>query len=87
MTASNVKTVHTILREDFGQLDRDLIRTELLDETGIRDVTYEPARNRLSIEYDPAILNDARLLDIMCRCGVYPEPAGPVTDAPPRADG
>jgi hypothetical protein len=82
-----VKTIHTILREDFGYLDTNLIKTELLAESGIDDVTYDPTRKRLSLEYDPALLDDQRLLDIMCRCGLYPEPAEQGTDEQPHGDG
>jgi hypothetical protein len=71
-----MKTIETILREDFGRLDRDFIRKELLAEKGIHNVDCEPARNRLRIEYDPAILTAARLADVMCRCGVYPASKG-----------
>jgi hypothetical protein len=82
-----LKILHTKLREDFGLLDRRLIRTELLAETGIHSVSYEPARNCLSIEYDPDLVNDAQLLDIICRHGVYPDPGGPRSDGAPRTDG
>jgi hypothetical protein len=82
-----VKTIHTILREDFGRLDRNLIRTELLAERGVRDVLYESARNRLCIEYDPEVLTNGSLLDLMCRYGVYPESLGADADGPRRGDG
>jgi len=81
-----VKTIHTILREDFGQLDRHLVRTELLTEAGVCGVDYEPARNGLSIAYDPAVLTAAKLADLMCRHGVYPDPTGSSADAPKRCD-
>jgi hypothetical protein len=82
-----VKTIHTILREDFGQLDRHLVRTELLAEAGVHGVDYEPARNGLRIEYDPAVLTASKLADLMCRHGVYPDPTGSSADAPKRSDG
>jgi hypothetical protein len=78
-----MKTIHTILREDFGKLDRDFIRRELLAEKGIHSVDCEPARNRLRIEYDPAILSASRLADVMCRYGVYPAPQAPTGPARP----
>jgi hypothetical protein len=81
-----VRTIHTILREDFGPLDRQLIRKELLAESGIENVAFESARNGLTIEYDQNVLNDRRLLDIMCRYGVMPAPAVPDHGAP-RSDG
>jgi hypothetical protein len=82
-----VKIIHTVLREDFGHLDRKLIRTELLAERGVRDVTYDDARNRLSIEYDPDVLTNDHLLDVMCRYGVYPDSSGSGASAPQRSDG
>jgi hypothetical protein len=75
-----MKVVHTTLREDFGLLDANLVRGELLAEAGIAAVSFEPAQHGLSIEYDPAILSERDLLDIFCRHGVYPEAV------PPRAD-
>jgi len=82
-----MKILHTELREDFGLLDRNLIAKELLAEAGIYSVACEPARNCLSIQYDPAMLNNTQLLDIMCRHGLYPQPMTPRPDAPPRAHG
>ena len=82
-----LKILHTELREDFGLLDRSLIKKELLAETGIQAVVDEPVRNGLSIQYDPTVLDDTQLLDIMCRHGLYPQLATPRPDAPPRADG
>ena len=69
-----MKTIHTVLREDFGRLDRNLVRSELLCEKGVHDVVFERNRNGLSIEYDPSIIDDTKLIEIMCRYGVYPEP-------------
>jgi hypothetical protein len=82
-----VRTIHTILREDFGPLDRQLIRKELLAESGIRDVAFESARNALAIEYDPDVLNDRRLLYIMCRYGVLPAPPAASEHGAPGGDG
>jgi hypothetical protein len=72
-----MKTIHTILREDFGRLDRNLVRSELLSERGVKGVAFESVRNGLTIEYDPAIIDDSKLLAIMCRYGVFPEAAAP----------
>jgi hypothetical protein len=79
-------TVHTMLREDFGRLDRALVRAELLAERGIKNVLYESERNRLSIEYDPSVVDGRKLIDIMCRHGVYPEPIAPHLDDSTFAD-
>jgi hypothetical protein len=72
-----MKTIHTILREDFGRLDRNLVRSELLSERGVADVSFEAVRNGLTIAYDPAIIDDSKLLEIMCRYGVFPEAVSP----------
>jgi hypothetical protein len=75
-----MKTIHTILREDFGRLDRNLVRSELLSERGVKDVSFESLRNGITIEYDPAIVDDSKLLEIMCRYGVFPEAVSPRHD-------
>ena len=72
-----MKTIHTVLREDFGRLDRNIVRSELLSEKGVHDVSFELSRNGLSIEYDPSIIDHTKLIEIMCRYGVYPEPISP----------
>ncbi len=72
-----MKTLHTVLREDFGELDRNIVRSELLSEKGVHDVRFERGRNGLLIEYDPSIIDDTKLIEIMCRYGVYPEPISP----------
>jgi hypothetical protein len=66
-----MKTIHTILRDDFGRLDRNLVRSELLSELGVKDVSFETVRNSLSIEYDPSVIADAKVLEIMRRYGVF----------------
>ena len=38
-----MKTIHTVLREDFGRLDRNLVRSELLSERGVHGVSFETA--------------------------------------------
>ena len=67
--------IHAVLCEDYGRLDASSIRDELLTEAGIRNVCYEAGRNRLRIEYDPVIVSHARLVDVMCRHALFPEPA------------
>ena len=54
--------------------------------TGARSVSFEVGRNGLSIEYDPSIIDNAKLIEIMCRYGVYPEPISPRPNGP-RGDG
>src|SRR5687768_15865575 len=79
---SEMKKIRTALREDFGQLDRDLVRSELLSQEGVLTVSLEPSRNGLTIEYDPAHINDTKLIEIMCLYGVYPEPVSTSGRAP-----
>ena len=72
-----MKTIHTILREDAGRLTQNLVRSELLSQRGVTAVSFEPNRNSISIEYDPAIVDDSTLMLIMRLYGVCPEPASP----------
>ena len=81
-----MKTIHTVLREDFGRLTNNLVRSELLSQRGVSTVSFEPTHNRLSIEYDPAIVDDFTLMLIMRRYGVCPDPAAQ-RQGPQRADG
>jgi hypothetical protein len=82
-----MKTIHTILRQDFGVLDPNMVRTQILATAGVRAVELEPARNGLAIEYDAEILTPPKLLDLMCLCGVYPAPQDLPSDASASDDG
>jgi hypothetical protein len=81
-----MKTIHTMLKEASGHLTRNLVRSELLSERGVTTVSLEPGRNCLSIEYDPAIVDGSKLMIIMRRYGVCPEPASPQPDGQLVAD-
>jgi hypothetical protein len=70
-----MKTIHTILRTDAGHLTQNLVRSELLSQRGVATVSFEPNCNRISIEYDPAIVDDSTLMLIMRLYGVCPEPS------------
>ena len=72
-----MKTFHTVLRQDSGRLTQNLVRSELLSQRGVAAVSFEPSRNRISVEYDPAIVDDSTLMLIMRLYGVCPEPASP----------
>jgi len=72
-----MKTIHTVLTEDSGHLTQNLVRSELLSQRGVAAVSVEPTRNRLSVEYDPTVVDGATLLLIMRRYGVCAEPAAP----------
>lgn len=65
-----MKTIRTILRNDLGLLDRNLVRSELLSERGVKNVSFESVRSWLSVEYDPSIVDDSKLMEIMDRYGV-----------------
>jgi GNAT superfamily N-acetyltransferase len=65
-----VRTIETTLLEDFGKLDRDLIRRGLLAERGITNVFDGPGAHSLSVEYDPAIIAGEKLSLTLCRHGV-----------------
>ena len=69
-----MKTIHTVLKEYSGRLTQNLVRSELLSQRGVTAVSFEPDRNRLSIEYDPTVVDDSMLMRIMRRYGVCPDP-------------
>ena len=52
-----MKTIHTVLTEDSGHLTQNLVRSELLSQRGVAAVSVEPTRNRLSVEYDPTVVD------------------------------
>ncbi len=68
-----MKTIHAVLRGDFGRLNRNLVRSELLSERGVKEVSFETVRNSLSIEYDASVIADAKVFEIMRRYGVCPD--------------
>ena len=70
-----MKTIHTTLRADAGRLTQNLVRSELLSHRGVTNVSFEPGGDRISIEYDPAVVDDSTLMLIMRRYGVCPEQA------------
>ena len=75
-----MKTLETTLLEDFGPLDRSVVRRGLLAERGINAVFDGPGDHSLTIEYDPAAVNGGQLLEILCRNGVCPEVVAPPAD-------
>jgi hypothetical protein len=70
-----MKTIHAALKADPGHLTQNLVRSELLSQPGVSTVAFEPNCNRISIEYDPAIVADSTLMLIIRLYGVCPEPA------------
>jgi hypothetical protein len=52
------KTIHTILREDFGLQDRTLVRSELLSARGAVRVSFEARCVGLTVEYDLELIED-----------------------------
>jgi GNAT superfamily N-acetyltransferase len=74
-----MKTLEAMLLEDFGPIDRGLVRRGLLAERGITAVFDGPGDHSLTIEYDPAAVPADRLFEVLCRNGlcshVVPPPA------------
>ena len=60
-----MKTIDTVLKQDPGRLTQALVRSELLSQRGVSTVSFEPGRNLISIEYDPALVDDSTLMQIM----------------------
>jgi hypothetical protein len=69
-----MKTLHTILRCDFGKLDRNFVQSELLSQRGVAGVSFEATHNGLSVQYDPAVVTRTTLVAIMRRYGALAEP-------------
>ena len=67
-----VKIIHTVLRADFGLLDRNLVRSELLREPGVESVSFQKVA--LTVEYDPTKVDDSTLIEIMHRYGACTGP-------------
>ena len=81
-----MKIIHIMLGRNPGHLTQNLVRSELLSQRGVTTVSFEPKSNCLSIEYDPAIVNDSTLMMIMRHYGLGPEPAS-LQPGVRRADG
>jgi len=75
MRSDVVKIIHTVLRADFGLLDRNLVRSELLREPGVEKVSFEKVA--LTIKYDPTKVDDSTLIGILHRYGAFTGPASP----------
>jgi GNAT superfamily N-acetyltransferase len=79
-----MKTLEAQLLEDFGAVDRGLVRRGLLAERGISAVFDGPGDHSLTIEYDPAALGGGKLVEILCRYGLSSHVVGPPADVPGR---
>ena len=75
-----MKTLEAQLLEDFGGVDRSLVRRGLLAERGISAVLDGPGDHSLTIEYDPAALAGEKLFEILCRYGLSDHVVGPPAD-------
>jgi GNAT superfamily N-acetyltransferase len=78
-----MQTLEAQLLEDFGAVDRGLVRRGLLAERGISAVFDGPGDHSLTIEYDPAELAGRKLSEVLCRyglCSYVVEPPGDVPD-------
>ena len=78
-----MRTIEATLLEDFGSLDRSLIRRGLLSERGISEVLDGPGDHSLTIEYDPTIIVGEKLLEVLCRYSLCSEVVAP----PPEFEG
>jgi GNAT superfamily N-acetyltransferase len=79
-----MKTLEAQLLEDFGAVDRGLVRRGLLAERGISAVFDGPGDHSLTIEYDPAALGGGKLVEILCRYGLSSHVVEPPADVPGR---
>jgi len=75
-----VRTIEATLLEDFGSVDRSLIRRGLLAERGIIGVLDGPGDHSVTIEYDPAIIAGEKLLEVLCRYSLCSEIVAPPPD-------
>jgi len=81
---SPMKTLEAQLLEDFGAVDRGLVRRGLRAERGISGVFDGPGDHSLTIEYDPATLAGQTLSDVLCRYGLCSEVVAPPADVKDR---
>ncbi|RPI64137.1 MAG: hypothetical protein EHM50_01135, partial [Lysobacterales bacterium] len=75
-----MKMLEVQLLEDFGSVDRGLVRGGLLAEPGITAVFDGPGDHSLTIEYDPAAVAGEKLFEILCRYGLCSEVVAPPAD-------
>lgn len=75
-----MKTLEAQLLEDFGAVDRGLVRRGLLAERGINAVFDGPGDHSLTIEYDPDALAGEKLFEILCRYGLCSHVVEPPAD-------
>lgn len=73
-------TIEATLLEDFGAVDRGLIRRGLLAERGITAVLDGPGDHSLTIEYEPTIIAAEKLLEVLCHHNLCPEVVAPPPD-------
>jgi RimJ/RimL family protein N-acetyltransferase len=75
-----MKTLEAQLLEDFGAVDRSLVRRGLLAEHGISAVFDGPGDHSLTIEYDPVALGGEKLFEVLCRYGLSSHVVAPPAD-------
>jgi len=75
-----VRTIEALVLEDFGTIDRGLMRRGLLAERGITRVFDGPGDHSLTIEYDPAIIAGEKLFEVLCSHGLCSEVVAPPPD-------
>ena len=75
-----MKTLEAQMVEDFGVIDRGLVRRGLLAERGISAVYDGPGDHSLTIQYDPDALAGEKLFDLLCRYGLCSHVVAPPAD-------
>lgn len=79
-----MKMLEAQLLEDFGAVDRGLLRQGLLAETGVNAVFDGPGDHSLTIEYDPAAVPGEKLFHLLCRYGLSSRVVEPPADVKGR---
>ncbi|HEY3519077.1 MAG TPA: GNAT family N-acetyltransferase [Gammaproteobacteria bacterium] len=79
-----MKTLEAQLLQDFGAVDRGVVRRGLLAERGISGVFDGPGDYSLTIEYDPATVAGEKLVEILCRYGLSDHVVVPPADVKGR---
>jgi GNAT superfamily N-acetyltransferase len=75
-----MKTLEAQVLEDYGAVDRDVVRRRLLAERGITGVFEGPGDHSLTIEYDPAAVAGEKLFEILCHHGLCSHVVAPPAD-------
>ena len=75
-----MRTIEATLLEDFGTVNRGVIRRGLLAERGISAVFDGPGDHSLTIEYDPEVIAGEKLFEVLCHYSLCSEVVAPPAD-------